>query len=158
MKNIFKLMVLFALLFCGSSCSDDEELTVARLEVTTANLNGVWQLAEWNGQPLAEDTYCYIKFNRKDQTFEMYQKFDSMYARYITGSFSIRKDPYLGAVIAGVYYYGNGDWNNEYIVTDLLESGSMVWTATEDKGDINKYVRCDRIPDEIIEEVKADQE
>ena len=66
MKNIFKLMVLFALLFCGSSCSDDEELTVARLEVTTANLNGVWQLAEWNGQPLAEDTYCYIKFNRKD--------------------------------------------------------------------------------------------
>ncbi|MDE6162727.1 MAG: lipocalin family protein, partial [Bacteroides sp.] len=100
MKNIFKLMVLFALLFCSSSCSDDEESTVVRLEVTAANLNGVWQLTEWNGQPLAEDIYCYIKFNRKDQTFEMYQKFDSMYARYITGSFSIRKDPYLGAVIA----------------------------------------------------------
>lgn len=23
------------------------------------------------------------------------------------------------------------DWNNEYIVTDLMQSGSMVWTVKE---------------------------
>lgn len=60
------------------------------MPVTAANLNGTWQLSEWNGQALAEGTYCYITFNRRELTFEMYQKFDSMYARYITGSFSMK--------------------------------------------------------------------
>ena len=36
--------------------------------------------------------------------------------------FSIENDPYLGYVISGEYDFGNGDWNNDYIVTDLLES------------------------------------
>lgn len=88
MKNIFKLMALFAFLFCFSSCEDDEPV-ISTLEVTPANLEGTWKLAEWNGASLDEGTYCYVIFNRKEQTFEMYQKFDSMYARYITGSFSI---------------------------------------------------------------------
>ena len=96
MKNIFKLMALFAFVLCFSSCDDDEDTALPTLPVTAANLNGVWQLAEWNGQPLAEGTYCYIEFNRKELTFEMYQKFDSMYARCITGSFKIKNDPYLG--------------------------------------------------------------
>lgn len=155
MKNIFKLMALFAFLFCFSSCDDDESV-IPTLEVTPANLNGTWQLAEWNGQPLAEGTYCYVIFNRREQTFEMYQKFDSMYARYITGEFRITKDPYLGAVISGVYDYGNGEWNNEYIVTDLLESGSMTWTSKTNAGDVNKYVRCDKVPDDIVAEAKVD--
>lgn len=158
MKNIFRLMAIVMLLICSTSCSDDDAPEIVRLEVTNANLNGVWQLAEWNGQPLTEDTYCYIKFNRKDQTFEMYQKFDSMYARYITGNFKIRKDPYLGAVISGTYDYGNGDWNNEYNVTELLESGSMVWVAVDDASDIHKYVRCDEVPDTIVEESSKDVE
>ena len=62
MKNIFKLIALFTFLLCFSACGDDEELTVATLPVTAANLNGTWQLSEWNGQPLAEGTYCYITF------------------------------------------------------------------------------------------------
>lgn len=90
MKNIFKLTALAVFLCCLVSCDDDEPI-IPTLEVTPANLNGTWELSEWNGTPLAEGTYCYITFNRKEQTFEMYQKFDSMYARYITGSFSIRK-------------------------------------------------------------------
>ena len=154
MKSIFKLMILAALSCSFSACSNDDEPTVPTLEVTTANLNGTWQLAEWNGQPLAEGVYCYIVFNRREQTFEMYQKFDSMYARYITGSFSIEKDPYLGSVISGVYDYGNGEWNHEYIVTDLLASGSMVWTAKDDETDVNKYVRCDEVPEEIVAEAR----
>ncbi len=89
MKNIFKLTALAVFLCCLISCDDDEPI-IPTLEVTPANLNGTWELSEWNGTPLAEGTYCYITFNRKEQTFEMYQKFDSMYARYITGSFSIK--------------------------------------------------------------------
>ena len=157
MKNIFKLMALFAFVFCLSSCEDDEPV-IPTLEVTPANLNGIWELSEWNGQSLAEGTYCYVIFNRKEQTFEMYQKFDSMYARYITGEFSIKKDPYLGSVISGIYDYGNGDWNNEYIVTDLLETGSMIWTSKNDENDVNKYIRCEKVPKEIIAEAKVNKD
>lgn len=79
-----------------------------------------------------------------------------MYARYITGDFSIEKDPYLGYVISGEYDFGNGEWNNDYIVTDLLEAGSMIWTAKDDAGDVSKYVRCDEVPSKIVEEARAD--
>ncbi|MCM1718855.1 lipocalin family protein [Bacteroides ovatus] len=156
MKNIFRLMALFAFVLCFSSCNDDEETPVTSLPVTAANLNGTWQLSEWNGKPLAEGTYCYITFNRRELTFEMYQKFDSMYARYITGSFSIENDPYLGYIISGEYDFGNGDWNNDYIVTDLLLTGSMTWTAKDDDSDINKYVRCKKVPVSILEEARID--
>lgn len=156
MKNIFRLMTLLSCLFFFTAC-DEEETVIPTLDVTPANLNGTWELAEWNGASLGEGTYCYITFDRKEQTFEMYQKFDSMYARYITGRFKIENDPYLGFVINGVYDYDNGDWNNEYIVTDLLESGSMVWTAKDDKNDVNKYVRCEKVPEEIVAEAKIDK-
>lgn len=156
MKNIFRLlMTLFSCLFFLTAC-DEEETVIPTLYVTPANLNGTWELAEWNGAPLGEDTYCYITFDRKEQTFEMYQKFDSMYARYITGRFSIENNPYLGFIISGIYDYDNGDWNNEYIVTELLESGSMIWTVKKDETDVSKYVRCDRVPEEIITETKED--
>ena len=55
MKNIFKLMALFAFLFCFSSCEDDEPV-ISTLEVTPANLEGTWKLAEWNGASLDEGT------------------------------------------------------------------------------------------------------
>ena len=164
MKNIFKLMALLTFVCCLSSCEDDG-VTVNRdglptfsgLEVTPANLNGTWQLAEWNGQPLAEGLYCYVTFNRRERTFEMYQKFDSMYARYITGSFEIEKDPYIGYIISGEYDYWMGDWNNEYIVTDL-ESSSMIWTAKDDENDVHKYERCEKVPDEIVAEAKVSED
>lgn len=158
MKNILNLMALFAFVLCCVSCGDDEKAEIPTLPVTAANLNGTWQLAEWNGQPMAEGTYCYITFNRRELTFEMYQKFDSMYARYITGSFSLENDPYLRYVISGEYDFGNGDWNHDYIVTDLLESGSMIWTAKDDDNDVSKYARCEKVPESIIEEAKADKD
>lgn len=155
MKNAFKLMTFFALAFCCISCNnDDEKVEVHKLPVTAANLNGTWQLYEWNGEPMAEGTYCYITFNRKEQTFEIYQKFDSMYARHITGHFILENDPYLGYIISGEYDFGNGDWNNDYIVTDLLESGSMIWTVKDDCNDVSKYVRCEKVPASIITEAK----
>ena len=155
LKKLFTLLVI-ALFACGfAACSsDDDEPEEPSLEVTPNNLHGTWKLAEWNGEPLAEGTYCYIVLNRKDQTFEMYQKFDSMYGRHITGSFAIKNDPYQGYIISGSYDYGKGDWNQSYLVTRLLASGSMIWTAKDDVTDICRYERCKDVPAEILKDCK----
>ena len=79
-----------------------------------------------------------------------------MYARLITGTFEIEKDTYLGYVLSGTYDYGQGNWNNEYLVTDLLETGSMIWTVNGNKDDVSKYERCDKVPDEVIEEARTE--
>lgn len=158
MKTLFRIMTLFMLLVSFTACEDDEEEKVPALEVNYANLHGTWQLAEWNGQPLIDGNYCYINFDRKDRTYEIYQKFDSMYARYITGTFKIDLDNYLGYIISGFYDYGNGKWNNTYIVTNLLQTGSMIWTVKDNADDVSKYVRCDKIPSEVIDEAKANED
>ena len=145
------------LLFGFVACGDNEEVKVETLEVTPANLNGTWQLVEWNGQPITEGTYCYISFVRKDKTFEMYQKFDSMYARFLSGTFERENDDNWGYIVSGKYDNSlGGRWNNSYIVTELLPSGSMIWTMKDDAGDVSKYIRCDEIPSNILEEVRVD--
>lgn len=158
MKTIFRILTV--LMFClgSTSCSDDEEIVVVELDINYANLNGIWRLAEWNGEPLADGTYCYIELSRKDRTFKMYHNMDSMFARLITGSFELEDDPYLGFVISGKYDYGQGSWNNEYIITDLLETGSMIWTVNGDDSDISKYERCDAIPDNVLDEIRDSEE
>lgn len=154
MNALFRLMALLGFMFCFCNCSNkEEEEIVMPLDVNYANLHGTWKLVEWNDQPLAEGTYCFIEFKRKDHTFIIYQKFDSMYARYITGEFSLEEDEQWGDVISGVYDYGMGDWNNSYIITDLLEEGTMVWTVKGDETDVCKYERCNKIPDDVIAEV-----
>ena len=82
------------------------------------------------------------------------QKFDSMYGRHITGSFAIENDPYQGYIISGSYDNGKGDWNQSYLVTRLLASGSMIWTAKDDVTDISRYKRCDEVPAEILKDCK----
>lgn len=154
MKNLFKILAILMLTIGFVSCNDDETYVESALEVNFVNLNGTWMLAEWNGKPLEEGTYCYITFNRREQTFEMYQKFDSMYARYITGSLTIKKDDYLGYVVSGRYDYQNGKWNNDYVVSDLLPSGSMIWTVKGNADDVSKYVRVDEVPSSVKDEAR----
>lgn len=91
MRILFRIIPLCMLLLGFVACDDEDEAKVETLEVTPANLNGTWQLVEWNGESLAEGTYCYITFVRRDKTFQMYQKFDSMYARFFSGTFEIEK-------------------------------------------------------------------
>ncbi len=159
MKHLYKLFTLLvvALFACTfTSCSsDDEEMEEPSMEVTPANLHGTWKLVEWNnGEQVPEGTYCYIVFDRREQTYVMYQKFDSMYGRRITGSFAIKNDPYQGYVISGTYDYNRGDWNQSYIVTRLVQSGSMVWTGKDDTADVSRYELCAEVPAEIINESK----
>ena len=152
MKNsIVKVLMLLVISLMTVSCSDDE-IPVQTLEVIPVNLHGTWKLQELNGTELPEGFYVYIDFNRKG-SFKLYQNNDSMYPRCITGSFTIEEDERIGSVISGVYDFEQGAWNNEYIVTDLLESGSMVWTA-KDGDEVSKYVRVDEIPSDILESTK----
>ena len=64
MKNILKLMALFAFLLCFISCDEDEKAEIPTLPVTAANLNGTWQLSEWNGQPMS------VEYGKKTENEE----------------------------------------------------------------------------------------
>lgn len=81
-----------------------------------------------------------------------------MYAVHTTGSFFIKQDPYLGYIVGGTYDDGVGDWNQQYIVRDLFKSGSMIWTSKNDEGDVFRYERCDKVPDEIVKEASDMEE
>ena len=133
-----------------ASCTRDEETAPQQLEVTPNNISGIWTLSEVNGEQLPDGLYCYIEFVRRDRIYTMYQKFDSMYPRRLTGSYEITKDEYKGYILSGKYDYGTGNWNNSYIVTELYE-GSMLLTADAQSVDVCKYVRCNEVPDEIVE-------
>lgn len=152
MKTLFRIMTLFLTIFCFAGCDDDEEV-LATLDVTAANLDGTWKLVEWNGAPLQEGSCCYITFSRKDKTYKMYDKFSSMYSNLKTGSFEIEKEKDLGYVISGNYDFGNGEWANSYIVTNLLAT-SMIWTIKDTPSDVQKFERCDKVPEEIENEVR----
>ena len=158
MKRFLKTMAFMLVLTGVFACSPEEDLTPQSLEVTPNNISGVWELAEVNGKPLPEvngeelikGVYCYIQFVRRDMTFTMYQNFDSMYPRRLTGTFDITKDDYKGYILSGKYDYGTGDWNNSYIVTKLFEEW-MTLVVDSENGDVCKYVRCNEVPAEIVD-------
>ena len=152
MKSFFGKITLFAVLLFLSSCANDNTTPTPPEEVTAATIAGTWKLVEWNnGEKLHESTYCYIEFNRRDKTFKMYMNINSMYAQCVSGDFFIDKDPRLGYIISGNYAFGNGDWNHEYIVTDFKSASSMSLVAKDDKNDVCKYVRCESVPQEIVD-------
>jgi hypothetical protein len=150
MKTFLKTIAFILVLTGVFACTPEEDLTPQSLEVTPNNISGIWALAEVDGEQLPDGLYCYIQFVRRDRTFTMYQKFDSMNPRRLTGSFSITKDEYKGYILDGEYDYGMGDWNNSYIVTNLFEE-SMQLTVDGENGEVCKYVRCNDVPAEILD-------
>ena len=146
MKRFLRFAALLSALALLGACDDD--MYVTPLEVTNNNIAGTWQLAEWNGAPLAEGSFVYIEFISKDAKYVMYQNLDSFGARKLTGRFAIETDEELGAIIYGNYDYSVGDWQHRYIVTDFSKT-QMIWTAKDDRSDISVYERCDGIPEEI---------
>jgi len=106
MKRFLRFAALLSALALLGACDDD--MYVTPLEVTNNNIAGTWQLAEWNGAPLAEGSFVYIEF--------------------------IRKDERHGAP--------------HYLVTAFTET-LIVRTAKDDRSDVQVFVRCDGIPDEV---------
>ena len=106
MKKFLKFAVLSLAAITMCACDDDKSYVDPGLEVTPHNLSGTWQLAEWQGAPLAEGSFVYIELTRKDQLFSMYQNLDSALPRELTGRFAITTDEELGAIVMGQYDYG----------------------------------------------------
>ena len=156
MKNFLnKVAILFVMLCLGACSEAGEGLSPESMDVTPNNISGYWMLTEYNGMELPDGVFCYVEYIRKDRKFVIYQKFDSMYPRRITGVFSIEKDKYGRAILSGVYDYslGEGEWNNKYFVTDLSKD-SLVLTADSETADVSKYERCVEIPADVIEAAK----
>ncbi len=143
-----------ALLLCGvfaMACDDDKQPVDPYLNVTANNLAGTWRVAAWHGEPLAEGSFVYLEFVRKDQLFKLYQNLDSFGPVIRSGRFSITTDEKLGAsVLSGDYDHSlNATWAHRYVVRDLTKT-SMTWIVTTDESDVTVYERCDAIPEEIL--------
>lgn len=149
MKNIFKLMLLLLLAIPFQACSDDDEAVVPTLEVTPNNISGIWELHEWSGSD-SEAPVVYIEFIRKDRKFKIYQKFDSMYPRVITGTYTIEKDDYKVVTLSGKYDNGTGNWNNDYIVKALYED-ALILVTNGDESETHTYVRVQELPADITD-------
>ena len=150
MKKIFNLLMLFAVALFAA-CDETVE-PIETLEVKPYNLEGTWVLAELNGGALADSTYVYIVLDRRC-TYEIYENTASMYPVLFTGKYELEYDWRVGDVISGTYDYDLGAWGHEYVITDLYEE-SMIWTAKDDASYVQKFVRVDAVPAEIVEAVR----
>lgn len=154
MKTFLRTIAILSVVACFASCSENAvECADETLDVTPHNISGYWVLTKFNGMDIPEGTYCYIEYIRKDRKFVMYQKFDSMYPRMITGVYSIENDKKKGYILSGIYDFGMGEWNNRYIVVELL-ADSMILKADAENSDICCYERCGGIPSDILEQAK----
>ncbi len=149
MKRFILLTISLLVAAMGLVACDDEPVvpTEPQLEVTANNIAGEWQLSSWKGAPLAEGSYVYLAFDRRERTFCIYQNLDSFSTRELTGAFFIETDPELGAIIRGSYDYDRGDWVHRYVVTSLT-TNEMVWVAKDDAEDVSVYVRAE-IPTDV---------
>lgn len=149
MKRFILLTISLLVAAMGLVACDDEPVvpTELQLEVTANNIAGEWQLSSWKGAPLAEGSYVYLAFDRRERTFCIYQNLDSFSTRELTGAFFIETDPELGAIIRGSYDYDRGDWAHRYVVTSLT-ANEMVWLVKDDAEDVSVYVRAE-IPTDV---------
>ncbi len=150
MKYIVRIAALCVAFFAFMACHDEEsEPQPQYLPVTTANLNGTWQLTEWNGKQTTDTWYYYITFDRKEETFVSYERMNSMKGEKRTGSFAIEQpDTTTAYILSGSYDYGKGDWTHKYEVSQMTEN-SMTLTATDNKEDVQKFIRVDAVPADI---------
>ena len=142
-------MLLAVVLF--AACDKTIE-TPETLEVKPYNLEGTWVLAELSGNALADSAYVYLVIDR-GYTYEIYENTASMYPVLFTGKYELEYDWRVGDVISGTYDYDLGAWGHEYVITDLYEM-SMTWTAKDDASYVQKFVRVDAVPAEIVEAVR----
>ena len=116
------------------------------MAVTYATLDGSWQLTMWQGTPMAEDTYLYIEFDRREHRYTMWDNIDSMYATDTTGTFTITEEEDGTYTLSGTYDYGVGDWSNDYRVVLTHEGEHMQWRALSANQTMD-FVRVEAMPE-----------
>ena len=145
------LIALIAIVGCDKQ--SDSEPQTKPMAITYSMLDGAWQLTAWNDRPLAEGTFCYVEFDRKEQRFAFYDNLATMYVRLATGSFTIERDDYDRYILSGTYDYGLGDWNDEYEVVAYAPGDSMLWRRADGNEELC-FERIERIPEEVVSDAR----
>lgn len=143
----FKLLFLAVMNIIAISCEKpvvDNEQPLPQPDVTYETIAGAWQLTEWRGEALSEQTFLYIEFDDESRRFEMWDNIGSMYTQHKSGTFSIAQNDQKEFVLTGTYDNGVGDWANVYTVRMMAQGEKMVWYA-EDENSI--FSRISEIPE-----------
>lgn len=143
----FKLLFLAVMSIIAISCEKpvvDNEQPLPQPDVTYETIAGAWQLTEWRGEALSEQTFLYIEFDDESRRFEMWDNIGSMYTQHKSGTFSIAQNDQKEFVLTGTYDNGVGDWANVYTVRMMAQGEKMVWYA-EDENSI--FSRISEIPE-----------
>ncbi len=155
MKHLLKFFLIALTALSLASCDKEpaKDLSEPPLAITPTNINGSWQLTEWNGAELPDGRYFYIEFIRRGMLFKSYENTSSAEVHKETGEYNILTDESLGgSVILGRFDNSMGqEWNHRYIVTSLTAT-RMVWTAADNPEDISVFTRIETIPSEITGE------
>ena len=122
----------------------DNEQPLPEPEVTYEAMDGAWQLTEWRGEALSDQTFLYIAFDDETRRFEMWDNLGSMYTQQRAGTYSISTNTKGEYILCGTYDNGVGDWNAEYVVSIDQEASEMVWRS-EDETSI--FSRINEIPE-----------
>lgn len=162
MKHIAKIVLLCAALMLTAcqdafdcNCGDEDTL-----ELTNNNLSGDWQLVSFDGDAaLAEGTYLYIRFIRKNTRFVMCSNLqgnpDSPVIK--TGDFALVEYEDGSVLLEGLYDYTLSEhWSNPYEVT-LKTDGTMLLQPAGNPGDVCTYTRC-TIPEELASKFPSTEE
>lgn len=142
-----KLLFLAVMSIIAISCEKpvvDNEQPLPQPDVTYETIAGAWQLTEWRGEALSEQTFLYIEFDDESRRFEMWDNIGSMYTQHKSGTFSIAQNDQKEFVLTGTYDNGVGDWANVYTVRMMVQGEKMVWYA-EDENSI--FSRISEIPE-----------
>lgn len=142
-----KLLFLAVMSIIAISCEKpvvDNEQPLPQPDVTYETIAGAWQLTEWRGEALSEQTFLYIEFDDESRRFEMWDNIGSMYTQHKSGTFSIAQNDQKEFVLMGTYDNGVGDWANVYTVRMMAQGEKMVWYA-EDENSI--FSRISEIPE-----------
>ena len=140
-------MLLLVAALTVTSCEKPAPLpSEEQIAVTYAALDGYWQLTMWQGEPIAEETYLYIEFDRSSHRYTMWDNIDSMYATDTTGTFTITEEEDGTYTLSGTYDYGVGDWSNDYRVVLTHEGEHMQWRALSANQTMD-FVRVEAMPE-----------
>ena len=149
MKNLLKIAFIATALAFAASCSKEDSETVEYLRATPYNVEGIWQLVEWNGASLADGSFAYIELVRKNRDFTAYDKIETFVTSVRTGEFDIDEE---NSTIGGIYDYSiYTPWEHSYVISELTHD-RMVWTAEDDAAEVRVYMRVQALPEGIAPE------
>ena len=153
MKKWFKIMVAATLALAAWSCGEPEKPAEPQLPITSANIAGVWQLTEWQGEAVSEDMVVYIDFVNVGRTYTLYQNVDSSVIDAITGTYNLYTNKSGQSILTGLYDYSDStEWSNRYVVSSLTATTMVLKVYTEGAtstagAESFVYKKCDSLPE-----------